>query len=37
LLFDNPVEGADLILTAAWSIGLALLGYTISKKKFNKR
>lgn len=37
LLFDNPVEGADLILTAAWSIGLALLGYAISKKKFNKR
>ncbi|WP_335986254.1 ABC transporter permease [Glycomyces sp. MUSA5-2] len=37
LLFDNPVEGSDLILTAAWSIGLALLGYTISKKKFNKR
>ncbi|MEU5874961.1 ABC transporter permease [Glycomyces sp. NPDC047369] len=37
LLFDNPVEAADLILTAAWSIGLALLGYAISKKKFNKR
>ncbi|MFB9661024.1 ABC transporter permease [Glycomyces mayteni] len=37
LLFDNPVEGSDLILTAAWSIGLALLGYVVSKKKFNKR
>ncbi|MEU6246202.1 ABC transporter permease [Glycomyces sp. NPDC047010] len=37
LLFDNPVEGADLILTVAWSLGLGLLGYVISKSKFNKR
>ena len=37
LLFANPVSGLDLILTIAWSLAFALLGYVISKKKFNKR
>lgn len=37
LLFANAVEGKDLILTVAWSLVFALIGYVISKKKFNKR
>jgi len=36
LLFANPVEGKDLILTIVWSLAFALLGYVIAKKKFNK-
>ncbi|MEV3939016.1 ABC transporter permease [Glycomyces sp. NPDC049804] len=37
LLFGNAVGGTDLVLTIAWSLAFALLGYVISKKKFNKR
>lgn len=37
LLFANPVDGKDLLLTIVWSLALALLGYVIAKKKFNKR
>lgn len=37
LLFGNAVDGLDLGLTIAWSLAFALLGYVISKKKFNKR
>jgi ABC-2 type transport system permease protein len=37
LLFAKAVDGTDLILTIAWSLAFALLGYVIAKKKFNKR
>ncbi|MDN3239107.1 ABC transporter permease [Glycomyces tritici] len=37
LLFANAVDGKDLVLTIAWSLAFALLGYVIAKKKFNKR
>ncbi|MCD0446499.1 ABC transporter permease [Glycomyces sp. A-F 0318] len=37
LLFDTAVDGTDLVLTIAWSLALALLGYVVAKKKFNKR
>jgi ABC-2 type transport system permease protein len=36
LLFANPVDGKDLILTIAWSLVFAVLGYVVAKKKFNK-
>jgi ABC-2 type transport system permease protein len=37
LLFAQAVDGGDLALTIAWSLALALLGYVVAKKKFNKR
>lgn len=37
LLAGTAVEGQDLILTVAWALGFAILGYAISRKKFNKR
>ncbi|MQM26971.1 ABC transporter permease [Glycomyces albidus] len=37
LLFGNAVDGVDLALTVAWSLAFALIGYLVSKKKFNKR
>ncbi len=37
LLSGTAVEGKELALTIGWSLALALLGYVIAKKKFNKR
>ncbi|HEX2143598.1 MAG TPA: ABC transporter permease [Glycomyces sp.] len=37
LLFGTGVEPKDMILTVVWSLALALIGYVIAKKKFNKR
>lgn len=37
LLAGTSVDGTDLALTVAWSLALALLGYVVSKKRFNKR
>lgn len=37
LLAGTAVDGKNLALTVAWSLALALLGYVIAKKNFNKR
>ncbi|SDE37284.1 ABC transporter permease [Glycomyces harbinensis] len=37
LLSGTAVDGQDLVLTIAWALAFAILGYAISRKKFNKR
>ncbi|WP_030155550.1 ABC transporter permease [Glycomyces sp. NRRL B-16210] len=37
LLAGEAVGGEDLALTVGWSLALALIGYAVAKRKFNKR
>ncbi|MEU6861118.1 ABC transporter permease [Glycomyces sp. NPDC046736] len=37
LLSGTEVGTADLVLTVAWALAFALLGYVVAKKRFNKR
>ncbi|THV43151.1 ABC transporter permease [Glycomyces buryatensis] len=36
LLAGTAADGTDLALTVVWSLGLALLGYLVSRAKFNQ-